>query len=418
MYGVAQLSGYKSIDGGNTFTQLTGLPSFFWHGIAGDSTGTYIAAVAGFENNTIYVSSDGGSSFTARTLSFVVAGFYPFGVSMSDNGQYIAVSGLSTTSEGNRNARVAISSNYGSSFSVYADSTGYQLYASPSLKVAVSGNGQYITAIFSYNLQPGSININAPRPFSFRVYSSNYGSTWTKSGISEFNGFADIALSYTGQYQFLTSDWHKPGIFGSIGVKAYVSNDYGNSFSEKFSNTTAYYLGGVSHVGFTSATISDDGKTMVGATSEIAWVFYGSPGLAPLVIASSNYGANFTLTEGYTGSLGIAGGNNTTTGVTNNYISMMLYGIGQFNYSNNGGLTFIPKASSVYYWNQIYRKAFVYTVNSNPAYGTFLYDQCIECDLYAFRADGNGGSYQAELIQYNTEVCCFGGGGGGGGAIE
>jgi len=50
-----------------------------------------------------------------------------------------------------------------------------------------------------------------------------------------------------------------------------------------------------------------------------------------------------------------------------------------------------------------------------PAYGTFLYNQCVNCDLYAFRADGNGGAYQAELLQYNTEACCFGGGGGGGG---
>lgn len=51
--------------------------------------------------------------------------------------------------------------------------------------------------------------------------------------------------------------------------------------------------------------------------------------------------------------------------------------------------------------------------NSNPSYGTYLYDQCVGCDLYAFRADGSGGAYQAELIQSNTEACCFGGGGGG-----
>lgn len=368
MYGVAQLSGYKSIDGGNTFTQLTGLPSFFWNGIAGDSTGTYIAAVAGFENNTIYVSSDGGSSFTARTLSFVVAGFYPFGVSMSANGQYVAVSGLSTTAAGNRNARVVASSDYGSSFSgVYADPTGYELYGAPSAKVAVSGNGQYITAVFAYNVTPGFPN--NIRPWSFRIYSSNYGATWTKSGGSEFAGFADIAIDYTGQNQFITSDWHKPGLFGSVGVKAYVSNNYGVSWSEKFSNTTAFFAGGRSHVGFISATITDDGKTMVGATNENDWVFNGEPGLPPLVITSSNYGTNFTLTEGYTGNKGIAGGNAVTTGITNNYIAMMLYGIGQFNYSNNGGIIFIPKATTTYYWNQIYRKAYVYSAPPPPCLG-------------------------------------------------
>jgi hypothetical protein len=150
MYGVADTVGYISIDGGNTFTALPGLPSYYWSGIAGDSTGTTIAVISALEQpNKVYISTNGGTSFTATTISFVVAGFEPFGVSMSSNGQYIAVSGLSSTLAYSRNARVAISSNYGSSFSVYADSASYELYGSPSAKVAVSGNGQYITAVFA-----------------------------------------------------------------------------------------------------------------------------------------------------------------------------------------------------------------------------------------------------------------------------
>ena len=422
MYGVAATAGYKSIDGGNTFTQLTGLPSLYWTAIAGDSTGNYIAAISYSQNNQIHISTNGGTSFTAVTISFVLAGFYPTGVSMSNDGQYIAVSGLSQTSNPGAvqsNARISVSSNYGSSFSSgYADGTGYMMYNIPSAKISVSGNGQYITAVFAYNVDLGFPNVD--RPWSFRVYSSNYGASWTKTGGSEFNLFLDVALSYTGQYQFLTSDWMKPGVFGSIGMKAYVSNNYGASFSEQFSNTTAHYLGGRANQGFVSATITDDGKTMVGATDGKYYALYSTGPLPPTVIASTNYGANFTFTQGYIGSVGIAGGNATTTGVTNNYIAMMLYQTGQFNYSNNGGITFVPKATTDYYWKQIYRKAFIYNVNTNPAYGTYLYDQCIECDLYAFRADGNGGAYQAEVIQYNTEVCCAvsGGGGGGGGSIE
>jgi hypothetical protein len=56
-----------------------------------------------------------------------------------------------------------------------------------------------------------------------------------------------------------------------------------------------------------------------------------------------------------------------------------------------------------------------------PAYGTYLNSQCVDCDLYAFRANGSGGSYQAEVLQYNTSACCYtggGGGGGGGGSFE
>lgn len=369
MYGVAATAGYKSIDGGNTFTALLGLPSLFWTAIAGDSTGTYIAAIDFTQNNQIHISTNGGTSFTAVTISFVLTGFYPTGVAMSNDGQYISVSGFTTVISGNRNALISTSSNYGASFSAgYGDSTSYQMITE-SGKVSVSGNGQYITAVFAYNVDPGFPNV--PRPWSFRVYSTNYGASWTKVGGSEFNLFLDVALSYTGQYQFLTSDWMKPGVFGSIGMKAYVSNNYGASFSEQFSNTTAYYLGGKANQGFVSATITDDGKTMVGGTNGQVYAFYSTQSLPPTVIASTNYGANFTFTQGYIGSVGIAGGNAITTGVTNNYIAMMLYQTGQFNYSNNGGITFVPKATTSYYWKQIYRKAFIYTPGGGGGGGTY-----------------------------------------------
>ena len=146
MYGVAATAGYKSIDGGNTFTALPGLPSLFWTAIAGDSTGTYIAAIDFTQNNQIHISTNGGTSFTAVTISFVLAGFYPTGVAMSNDGQYISVSGLTTLISGKRNALVSVSSNYGTSFSSgYGDSTSYTMYTIPSAKVSVSGNGQYIT---------------------------------------------------------------------------------------------------------------------------------------------------------------------------------------------------------------------------------------------------------------------------------
>ena len=405
IYGVAATAGYKSIDGGNTFTALSGLPSLFWTAIAGDSTGMYIAAISFDQNNQIYISTDGGISFTAKTLSYVLIGFYPTGVSMSNNGQYMAVSGLTTNMSGSRNALVSVSSNYGGSFSSgYGDSTSYKMYNIPSGKVAVSGNGQYITAVFSYEVDPGWPNI--PRPWSFRVYSSNYGASFTKSGGSEFAAFADVALDYSGQNQFITSDWLKPGFFGSIGLKAYVSNNYGSSFSEKFSNTTAYYLGGASHVGFVSATITDDGKTMVGATNEQAFVGYGQSGLTPMVIASSNYGANFSLTEGYVGNRGIAGGTAVTTGVTNNYIAMMLYQTGQSNYSNNGGVTFTPKATTDYYWKQIYRKALVYTPVTETYYTWYISeaqnDMCSGFGYYPTTIYSNNSSFLSSSIFYTN----------------
>jgi len=65
---------------------------------------------------------------------------------------------------------------------------------------------------------------------------------------------------------------------------------------------------------------------------------------------------------------------------------------------------------------QVTSSGLIITASScNIPYGTYLYSQCDVCNLVAIRADGYGGSYQAEVIQYNTEACCFGGGGGGGG---
>jgi hypothetical protein len=360
MYGVAGTNAYKSIDGGDTFTVLSGLPSVTWTAIAGDQTGIYIVLVSYDQGNTVYISNDGGVSFTSKSLNNTLLGFYPTGISMSNNGQYIAVAGVSAINN-NKSARVAISDNYGISFfTSFAESNTYEMPELPTGasqgKVAVSGNGQYIAAIFVYIVRPGFPNNQ--RPWSYRVVSSNYGVTFTKVGVTEFAAFGDIAIDFSGQNQFITSDWTRPGIFGSIGVKGFVSNNYGASFTEKFSNTTAYIAGGAQHVGFLSATITDDGKTMVGATNEEVWGGSSSGGgLEPLVIASSDYGTNFILTQGYTKCVQIAGGTAVTTGITNNYISMMLNNIGQFNYSVNGGTNFIPKFTTPRAWTQIYRKA-------------------------------------------------------------
>ena len=362
MYGVDNTSGYKSIDGGNSWSALPGLPSLAWWAIAGDSTGMNIAVIRQPLNNQIYISNNGGSTFNVVTISTILIGFYATGVAMSNNGQYIAVSGCSTTSSesGNRNARIAVSTDYGASFGAgsYTDGTGLKLY-NTSGRISVSGNGQYMTAVFAYEVDPGFPNI--PRPWSFRVYSSNYGASWTKSGTSEFSLFFDIALDGTGQNQFLTTDYLQQGIGGREGIKAYVSNNFGSTWTERYSNTAGLFAGS-RRVGFTSATISDNGQVMVGATDEVTTTpYFDSSSYSPLVIASSNSGSSFTQSDGYNGNVGIAGGTAVTTGITNNYIAMMLKNIGQFNYSTVGGTTFIPAPTTARAWYKIYRKALLNT---------------------------------------------------------
>ena len=361
MYGVAGTAAYKSIDGGNTFTALSGLTSAYaWTGIAGDSTGTYIAVVSSSTNLIVYLSSDGGTTFTAKLISGVFAGtLYPTGVAMSNNGQYIGIAGLTNlpNAAGLKQAVLTASSDYGVSFgTIYTDSMNVDMYCCYPFKISVSGNGQYMTAVYSYEVDPGGIN--RPRPWSFRIYSTNYGSTWTRSGGSEFSRFFDIALDGTGQNQFLTGDYLEPGLGGRQGIKASVSNNFGVSFTEKYSNTISNASGGSRRTGFTSATISDNGQVMVGATDEVTVTpYYDYSTLSPLVISSINSGSSFSQSDGYNNNIGIAGGTAVTTGVTNNYIAMMLNNIGQFNYSNVGGTTFTPKATTARPWTQIYRKA-------------------------------------------------------------
>lgn len=404
MYGVAINYAYKSIDGGTTWSILSGSPGFDldWTAIAGDSTGTYIALICNNQNNQVYVSNDGGNSFTIVTISTILIGFYPTGVAMSSNGQYICVSGCSTTfSQGsNRNARIATSNNYGASFGAgsYTDGTGLNLF-NASGKVSVSGNGQYMTAVFAYEVDPNP-QVNKSRPWSFRVYSTNYGATWTKSGTSEACYFLDIALDNTGQNQFITSDWQQPGVFGTVGVKAFVSNNYGSNWSEKYSNTTAFYLGGRARSGFVSATISDNGQVMVGGSNGVMYVPYGPQTLSPFVIVSSNYGTtSFTTTEGYTGSVGISAGNITATGITNNYISMPLYNTGQYNYSINGGISFVPKATASIQWTQIYRKAYYYTGNGGGGGGIYYTYYISPTDFTGQFYEYGCGSYDENFAQ-------------------
>jgi hypothetical protein len=360
MYGVAGTAGYKSTDGGNTFTALSGLTSAYtWTGIAGDSTGTYIAVVTNSLSLTVYLSSDGGATFTAKLISGVFGGtLYPTGVAMSNNGQYIGISGLTNTlgAGGLKQALLVASSNYGSSFgTIYTDSMNVNMYQDYPFKISVSGNGQYMTAVYAYQVDPGGINV--PRPWSFRIYSTNFGASWTRSGGSEFSRFFDIALDGTGQNQFLTTDWCRPGIGGTQGIKAFVTTDFGANWTERYSNTVSYFAS-TRRVGFTSATISDNGQVMVGATNEVTTTaFYSPSSFSPLVIASFNTGTSFSQSDGYANNVAIAGGTAVTTGITNNYIAMMLNNIAQFNYSTVGGTTFIPKATTARAWNQIYRKA-------------------------------------------------------------
>lgn len=404
MYGVATSYAYKSIDGGATWSILSGSLNFDldWAAIAGNNTGTYIALICNNQDNQVYISNNGGSSFSTITISSTFTGFSPRGVAMSNSGQYICVSGITA-----QKAFTFISSNYGASFSLgYEDTTTYNMY-SQSGKVSVSGDGQYITAIFSYDVDPGGIN--SRRPWSFRAYSSNYGSSWTKSGGSEFTKFMDIALDDTGQNQIITADWEKPGFLGTEGIKAFVTNNYGSNWNERYSNTTQWIsTGGRRHRNFHTACVSSNGQVMIGVNNNYYEAGQDPEALPPKVITNFNYGqSSFASTEGYYNNMGAALGNITTIGITNGYVGMMIKNLGQFNYSVNGGLSFTPKSSAIYQWTHIYRKAFLINSGGGQTYYTWNLSTpqtsgCLGYGYYPITVYSNSSSFLSGATFYTN----------------
>ena len=351
--GIGDYYAWISIDGGNNFNMLAVYPSPTWTEIAGDVTGTYMAVVNNTINNQVYFSNNGGSLFSAVSLNG--ANFYPNGVSMSTNGQYIAISGFSGTADGINvlNPKIAISSNYGASFSTYTYGTSFPLEIA-SGKISVSGDGQYITAVFSF-LEYVGFPFNYKRPVSFKLTSSNYGASWSASSGTTYARFLGIALSDTGQYQFLTSDWYdRNNIFPSSwveGIKGYISNDYGANWTEKFQDYDNNSVT-VTYRNLKFAGISSSGSSMVAATG-------------PLLIssdqfmryASSDYGANFSTFTGVASQQGLAVGQTPVVGITNSYATLFTPNSTMY-YSTDGGFTaWFPKQIANRFFRHVYNRA-------------------------------------------------------------
>jgi hypothetical protein len=361
-YGGASVwTAWKSIDGGNNFNQLTGLSaSANWTEIAGNTLGTHIAVIDKTINNQVYISSNSGATFSAISLNS--ANFYPYGVAMSNNGQYIAVSGFSIVinSVNTGYAKVAVSSDYGASFTTtYVDTTlhpyGFEYTTDASFildntgKVSVSGDGTRITAVFGYAEFVG-FPYNYTRPNSFTATSSNSGTSFTTSGATPFAFFQGIALSGTGQYQLITASWkNKSFILSSDfqeGVRGYVSNNYGSSL------TLGFFVNSFSTLNYFDipfAGVSENGSSMVAVTRAQNY-------LTQAIFSSSNYGVSFTARDGEL-PLGLAVSLTPVSGITNSYVTVFDFQ-SQFFYSTDGGFTaWFTKATGYAYFKHIYRKA-------------------------------------------------------------
>ena len=365
-----------STDGGTTWTPYawTNPPLGQYVNIAGNQTRTHIAVTDRDLNKQIYISNNSGASFNTVSLSPDIS-FYARSVSMSNDGQYIVVSGLDRNDiplappYDNDYAyfRIAVSSNYGASFTNYTSPSSYRVGAVSGYseyRISISGNGQYITALFNYD-EPQGFPYDYWRPSTILFQSNNYGATFTASNLFNNALFQGIALSGTGQYQFVTGYWEKRFILSppEIGIKGYISNDYGANWTQKFEDYNSN-TGGTTYQGLNLTGISENGKSMVATTGYGIPVGVNQDGTTTdLTYASSDYGATFVRhiigeTTDLQNQTGMAVGQYPVIGVTDSYVAIFSFS-NQLTYSVDGGKTqwFFKEMYGGGYASRVYNKA-------------------------------------------------------------
>jgi len=324
---------YKSTNGGFTFTYNTALPYspgvYVYTALAASSSGQYVIA-GGNLSNVVYVSSDYGASFSTVTVSGAspFASFFICDIDMSESGQYICIAGKNSSGSGSGQGTIAVSSNYGASFSVYTGSYSGNTWTRMSMSVSGDGSRMSYVAL-------SSVNNN-----SVRYYSNNYGSSWTSGGVSANTLFYDVALNYTGQYQIVINYGTNPSAGGQINV----SNNYGSGFSNRLTIGYCAYCG-----------MSSGGGVMFAVQSK--------SGTNPVAYISTDSGGTFAATSDYivpTSVSGIAVGNTLMSTSGKPYLSEFYSDSGS---GNNANVSYYMPESNSYCTNyqpvfQVFTKVF------------------------------------------------------------
>jgi photosystem II stability/assembly factor-like uncharacterized protein len=182
------------------------------------ANGQYVAVVTGVGSfGQIYLSTNFGVTFSLispspATSIDISGGFCQnwSGYAMSANGQYhtAVINGATPyNSNFNYSGNIYISSDYGTTFYSNTSSTnGLGLSTIGWTNVVISANGQYQTAV-------------ATSPNSGIYVSSNYGISWSQQIANIL--FSTNAISMTGQYQVAIS------ATGILGTSIYLSSNYG-----------------------------------------------------------------------------------------------------------------------------------------------------------------------------------------------
>jgi hypothetical protein len=332
VYGVDGNAMYQSTNGGYTFSAYTTLPfGQDYTVLAASYSGQYLLAASRTLNNTIYISNDYGASFYSHNIgnvgtSYTFTTFYPCDADMSSSGQYMVVVGKALSGDTHSLATVAISSDYGATFTAYYGAYQTARFAGR-LSVAMSQNG----AVICYVAVDG-LNNN-----SWRYTSTNYGASFAYGGLSTNQLFYDVSMSSTGQYIILVNKG--TAVTGNL----FVSSNYGSSYTSRST------LGGGVYSGMT-----EDGTIMQVSGSQ--GTYY-----------STNFGVNWnTYAYSFNYEIGMAVGVYWQVPIVSNYVAVLsnanFYGISYCNYKPpSSSTTFYAQPLTYNYSiNKIYRKAINY----------------------------------------------------------
>ena len=205
--------------------------------------GRYVLIRSAVSPYYMYLSTDGGASFSGTGMA-LASGLY-LKACISDDGQYMIVSGYATTSH-----VIIGSSDYGATWGTIYATTGR--YGGS----IVSDTGQYQFA----SVAGGSYNN--------RVYrSTNYGSTWGYRTMSQAMSNAKIAASASGQYVYISNDG---------GLYPQRSADYGYTWNP-----------------VTLVSTDAQGGIGVSGTGQHVIVVYNT-GIARQGFLSTNYGVSWS----------------------------------------------------------------------------------------------------------------------------
>lgn len=197
--------------------------------VSRSNTGQYV--LYGIQNY-VSVLNNFGTDFSSQNLPGSV--YSVTGTAMSNSGQNMYAIGEKTVPNGSTSSyapAICKSTDYGVSWSLtYTYPRAefqYDEGSSPYNKIATSGNGQYILAIWGGWQKPF-----ATRWGSAIMRSTNYGASFSNGEYNDVY-LTDVAVSNTGQYQIMT----RMSAFGTGNTKGngglYWSNNYGAGFASK-----------------------------------------------------------------------------------------------------------------------------------------------------------------------------------------